>query len=353
MESNRQRWYIPLKDDAAEVLPPHHANDHPNECICGHKIAWHFEIENVENKLLTIVGSDHIGFWMIVRHFFANKGLPEDMGTEERVKQWITEAVKSMKCEWWWREHGEEFEERFKAVRKLDLIFNTRQGEGYYDNDTDRYERQLLIRKKSEGKFGQNGYGMASIVWRWNHTDNEKCQKKTRGWPNQRLENDLMFFFFTLDNYEVQLKAREDERKARIAEVIARREQQDIEQEERRLRQEEQNRVRRERQQQEAIEKEKLRETALERTCEEWGIPVFTAQDGSNDWERDFLGQMITKIINDYYMSEKQKSRIIKIILGDNAPATAKQIRYIESLGGTPTEGITKEEASRMIEELK
>ncbi len=52
-------------------------------------------------------------------------------------------------------------------------------------------------------------------------------------------------------------------------------------------------------------------------------------------------------------MSEKQKNRIIKIILGDNAPATAKQIRYIESLGGTPDEGITKEEASRMIDELK
>ena len=346
-------WYIPLKDDATEILPPHHADDHPNECICGHKIAWHFEIENTENKALTIVGSDHIGFWMIVRHLIENKGIPEDMVTEERVKEWITEAVKSMKSEWWWREHGEEFEERFNAVKKLDLIFNTRRGEGYYDDDTDRYERQMLIRKKSEGKFGENGYGMASIVWRWNHTDNEKCQKKTRGWPNQRLENDLLVFFFNLDSYEFKLKVREDERKARIAEVIARREQQEIEREEQRLRNEEANRVRRERQQQEQIEKEERRATALQRTCDEWGIPLFAATDGNNDWERDFLEQMISKIINEYYMSEKQKGRIIKIILGDNAPATNKQLRYIESLSGKPTEGMTKENASKMIDELK
>ena len=69
--------------------------------------------------------------------------------------------------------------------------------------------------------------------------------------------------------------------------------------------------------------------------------------------QRDFLEQMISKIINEYYMSEKQKGRIIKIILGDNAPATNKQLRYIESLSGKPTEGMTKENASKMIDELK
>ena len=346
-------WYIPLRDDAVEVLPPHHADGHPNECICGHKIAWHFEIQNTENNILEIVGSDHIGFWMIVRHLVENKGIPEDMVTEERVREWITEAVKSMKSDWWWREHGDDFEERFKAVRELDLVLNTRNGESYYDEDTDRYERQLLIRKKGEGQFGISGYKMSSIVWRWNHTDNAKNQKITRGWPNERLENDLLIFYFSLDAHKSELEARNKQRADRIAEVVARREQQEIERAEQRVRQEEENRVRRERQQQEQIEQEERRATALQRTCAEWGIPEFSAEDGNNDWERDFLGQMISKIINEYYMSEKQKGRIIKIILGDKAPATAKQIKYIQSLGGTPTEGITKEEASRTIDELK
>ena len=346
-------WYIPLANDASEVLPPHHAEDHPNECICGHKIAWHFEIVNTENNLLEIVGSDHIGFWMIVRHLIENKGIPEDMVTEERVRIWVTEAVKSMKSDWWWREHGDDFEERFNAVKELDLVFNTRLGETYLDVDTDRYENQLLIRKKAEGTFGIEGYQMASIVWRWNHIDNEKCQKNTRGWPNPRLENDLLIFYFTLEMYKKQLAERNQARAERVAEVVSRRAAAEIEKEKAEARRAIEYRERRQKQQQAEIEREERRATSLERTCVDWGIPVFTAEDGTNEWEQDFLGQMINKIINEYYMSEKQKSRIVKIILGDKAPATAKQLKYIQSLGGTPTEGITKEEASRTIDELK
>lgn len=347
-------WYIPLHEDASQILPPHHAGEHPHECICGHKIAWHFEIENTKNKRLTIVGSDHIGFWMVVRHLIEDKGIPEDMVTEERVKEWITEAVKSMKSDWWWREHGEDFEERFNAVKELDLRLNVRKSDdSYYDNDTDRYERQFFIRKKSVGKFGQAGYKMASIVWRWNHADNEKCQRITRGWPNQRLENDLLVFYFNLEKYKAEIEKIDNERKERIATVIARREQQERERQERIQREEEAARLRREKMQKEAIEREKRKATALQRTCDEWKIPLFSASDGKNAWERDFLEQMISKIINEYYMSEKQKNRIIKIVLGDNAPATAKQIKYIKNLGGNPNEGITKEEASRMIDELR
>lgn len=347
-------WYIPLNEDASQILPPHHAGEHPHECICGHKIAWHFEIENTKNKRLTIVGSDHIGFWMVVRHLIEDKGIPEDMVTEERVKEWITEAVKSMKSDWWWREHGEDFEERFNAVKELDLRLNVRKSDdSYYDNDTDRYERQFFIRKKSVGKFGQAGYKMASIVWRWNHADNEKCQRITRGWPNQRLENDLLVFYFNLEKYKAEIEKIDNERKERIATVIARREQQERERQERIQREEEAARLRREKMQKEAIEREKRKATALQRTCDEWKIPLFSASDGKNDWERDFLEQMISKIINEYYMSEKQKNRIIKIVLGDNAPATAKQIKYIKNLGGNPNEGITKEEASRIIDKLR
>jgi hypothetical protein len=45
-------WYIPFGEDANVVLPDVHChgeNAHAHECLCGHPIVWHFEIENTEN----------------------------------------------------------------------------------------------------------------------------------------------------------------------------------------------------------------------------------------------------------------------------------------------------------------
>ena len=47
--------------------------------MCGHPIAWHFEVENTENNTLEILGSEHITNWMIIRHLRENKGIPEDV----------------------------------------------------------------------------------------------------------------------------------------------------------------------------------------------------------------------------------------------------------------------------------
>ena len=345
-------WYIPLKETDIGVLPQHHANDHPHYCICGHIIAWHFEIQNTENNTLEIVGSDHIGFWMIVRHLIENKGIPEDMVTEERVREWITEAVKSMKAEWWWREHGEDFEERFNTVKELDLIINTRDGDNYYDNETERYENTLLIRKVGTGSFGEAGHKMASIVWRWNHPDNTRAQIITRGWPNPKLETELLIFHANLASHQRDFDLATEKRLERIAEVIENKRLADIERAKRDIERARQNEIRRERQR--VIEEERVarRETALERTCKEWGIPQFTAEDSSNnDWEEGFLSQMIVKILNESFISTKQKSRTIKIVLGDKAPATPKQIKYIDSLGGDATD-LSKIEASSLISEL-
>ena len=95
-----------------------------------------------------------------------------------------------------------------------------------------------------------------------------------------------------------------------------------------------------------------MRETAVERTCEEWGIPELTSETGRNDWEKSFLGEMIKKIKDNSYISPKQKNRIIKIANRLDDEATEKQLAYIRKLGGTPNPNLTKQQASQMIDEL-
>ena len=48
-------WYIPIQAEAYR-LPQVHQDKHPHECICGHPIAWHFEVENTQNGNLEILG---------------------------------------------------------------------------------------------------------------------------------------------------------------------------------------------------------------------------------------------------------------------------------------------------------
>ena len=346
-------WYVPMKDDATEVLPEPHKSSHAHFCICGHPIAWHFEIENTENGRIEIVGSEHIGFWMIVRHMIENLGIDEDMVTQERVKEWITEAVKSMKAEWWWGQNGETFEEWFNVIKEQDLILNVRDGKSYYDDSTTRYENQIHIRKKSSGTFGTSDYQMASIVWRWNHPDNDKAQTKTRGYPNDRLWNDMMMFFFNIEKHNATIETKRLEREARILQV---REHQ-REQAERRAREQEEYDARQAIRRAERVaaenERQVLLDTAFERACEEWDIVQFTAMDGRNEWEQSFLSQMINRINNLQHISEKQKNRVIKIVNRDDDTATEKQLSYIRKLGGEPDTNLTKAQASVMIDELK
>ena len=46
-------WYRPMRYINTEYLeiPEPHRSNHPNYCVCGHPIAWHFEVENTENDL--------------------------------------------------------------------------------------------------------------------------------------------------------------------------------------------------------------------------------------------------------------------------------------------------------------
>ena len=223
-----------------------------------------------------------------------NLGIDEDMVTQERVKEWITEAVKSMKAEWWWGQNGETFEEWFNAIKEQDLILNVREGKSYYDDSTTRYENQIHIRKKSSGTFGTSDYQMASIVWRWNHPDNAKAQTKTRGYPNDRLWNDMMMFFFNIEKHNATIETKRLEREARILRV---REHQ-REQAEKRAREQEEYNARQAIRRAERVaaenERQVLLDTAFERVCEEWDIVQFTIMDGRNEWEQSFLVGLIT-----------------------------------------------------------
>ena len=383
-------WYVPMRETADDILPPIHQEKHPHECICGHKIAWHFEIININNELREIVGSEHIGFWMVARHLIENLNVPIDMITQERIAEWIKESVKSMKADWWWNTFGEQFEEWFNALKETDLRVNVRDGDSYWDEDTSRYEHQKLIRKKAVSKMGEPDYEMSSIVWRWNHPDNKKWfyyhdetkerikeskyeelgrveaydytrgvekesthQKETRGWPNQRLWNDLQIFYFDLPRQKELLAEQDKERTERVEFVIKEKEEQEARRVKEQAEYERREAIRREARRKEREAYQLKLDGAFAKFCDDNNLPEFNAEYGQNNWEQTFLGDMLQKINNLSTMSTKQKERVIKIVNKVSEPATEKQLAYIRSLGGQPNKNMNKRDASREIERLK
>ena len=100
-----ETWYIPF-GEGAEIILPHYHHDHPHECLCGHPIVWHFEIENTENGEKQVVGSEHIESYMVIRHLVEDKGYDPTTITEEMIDKWVNERIKSLKAKWWWDLHG-------------------------------------------------------------------------------------------------------------------------------------------------------------------------------------------------------------------------------------------------------
>jgi len=339
-------WYRPMRylDTTIQELPEPHCDNHPNYCVCGHPIAWHFEVENTENGILEILGSEHITNWMIIRHLKENKGIPEDAITEEKIIEWMKESVKTMKAEWWWKEHGDDWNELFNEVKNLDIRINVRSKGKYYDYKTKRYEPHYVIAKTKSGSLGK----MASVVWRWNHPDNPKAQIKTRGYPNEKLWRDVQLLFAKTQKFEKQLDEKREEVEQRIAYIREQQSEQDRLAEESRQRMiEEAKRIR-------AETKTEYDNNALQEACEYYDIPVFSVEEGKNAWEKTFLNDMSNRIINRKPLSVKQLNALLNIIAPNpNQPATLKQIKYIERLGGTVRDGLTKTEASEMITELR
>ena len=333
-------WYIPTRDNPYHVLPEIH-HTHPHKCLCGHKIVWHFEIENTENGNREIVGSEHIESYMIIRELEA-QGIKAEFITEKMIEDWINEKVKSLKAKWWWDLHGEQFESMFDAVKEYDLRVNVR-NKGYeYDSEIRMRVPKNIIKKTATGSFGSSNYKMASIVWRWNHPDNAKAQINTRGYPNERLWNDTQFFFVMLENHKAKLAEQDAKREKLIAHIA------------------EQDKQRAEK----LAERQAKIEVAQEITddisandfagmCDYYGIVMFDESMGNNDWENGFLRDMKTRMNDGKDLTDKQLNVLRRILTGGARMASVKQIRYMIHLGyDGETEQLTAADASRIIEEL-
>ena len=198
--------------------------NHTGECLCGHNIVYHFEIENTENGTVECLGSDHITSYLILRGLMEETGLAESEITEAMIKEWIKVRVTSMKAESWWEENGELFEDRFNAVKDYDLRINVIEtNKKYWDDDLQMFRKVTKIRKKGSGEAGMYflpNFKMASIVWRWNHPDNPKNQQTRRGYPDRKLLSDLLFFFVELETHKKTIADEDNALKAR-KEILA------------------------------------------------------------------------------------------------------------------------------------
>ena len=365
------------------------------KCLCGHIVVYHFEIINTENGIRECVGSDHINTYLIMRAISEEMGLPIDAVTDEDIQEWINVRVKSMKQEAWWKESGASFEMMFNAVKEMDLHYNTRTTDWVWDSELDRTEGVKKLVKKGKGNFGTTNYQMASIVWRWNHPDNAKAQINTRGYPNEKLMQDLALFYVQSRGFQddfIKYKTEREDRKAEVIkarqEVIAKREarrlQRQLDEEERvrvynlpenvearRLAKEEHDRIiaeerllqeqrrkEREIQRQKDLEAQKIKANLVlseqsqefDFACANYGIEPFDASLASNNWETTFLVDIKEKMINKRSLSLNQLTKLRDILLR-NKP-TQKQLEYLKDLGyeGKVT---TKKQASEKIKELK
>tara|TARA_R100000781_G_scaffold84689_1_gene52137 strand:+ start:2075 stop:3229 length:1155 start_codon:yes stop_codon:yes gene_type:complete len=325
---------------------PDWATNHIHKCLCGHDIVYHFEIHNTETDVRECVGSDHINSYLIFRAIKEETGLADDQITDEMIEEWITVRVEALKKNAWWKLHGDEFTRMFNRVKDLDLRVNVRKKGRYYDATYKMYRDKTFLRKASEGKFGTPGYRMASIVWRWNHPDNPKSQSNRKGWPNQKLYNDLMMFFFNVEKAEADV-AKQDkilERRAESLEEYAKREQR--------------------RKQREFERKEKVVSTLDEIThkeefttaCEYYGLKPFVPEQGKDNWEERFLKDVKQKMTKGTILSENQVQKLWEILDGDGKvePATQRQKDYLIRLGFEgDLDEISKHDASTEIKKIK
>ena len=313
-----------------------HPSGHPHHCLCGKDIVYHFEIENTENGVKEIVGSTCINNWMVLRHMSETLNIPLSAITEEKIEQWKNIAVQTLIKEAWWDEEGEEFTQLFDEIKDLDLRMNVKKtAKKYYDNVLKEYRPVTYLRKTSSGKFGRDDYLMTSIVWRWNHPDNKKAQINTRGYPNQRLLNDMDLFSIYIDEYLEKIGIEDkyaEDRKTFLENLDL-----DIKDRLSKLREHD------------------ISERKFLEACLYFGFPVFNAyEDGSSQWERSFLQDMRRLFIRGGEPSERQAERLKEILLtGKTAKATEKQVAYLKSLGFDKGDSLTKKEASKKIDELK
>ena len=291
--------------------------NHTGECLCGHNIVYHFEIENTENGTVECLGSDHITSYLILRGLMEETGLAESEITEAMIKEWIKVRVTSMKAESWWEENGELFEDRFNAVKDYDLRINVIEtNKKYWDDDLQMFRKVTKIRKKGSGEAGMYflpNFKMASIVWRWNHPDNPKNQQTRRGYPDRKLLSDLLFFFVELETHKKTIADEDNALKAR-KEILA---ESSIKFKD-------------------AVKEEfanKAQDSAFGALCENMGYPYFDKSFATNDWEESFISDMRLALTSGRRLSDRQATTLLKLVNRATQPASDKQINYLRRLG--------------------
>ena len=312
---------------------PAWASEHPNKCLCSHSIVYHFEIENTETGHRDCVGSDHINSYMVLRAIQDEMGIEPDAITEEMIEEWIKVKVQSMMATSWWNENGEIFQEMFDEVKELDLRINVHYtGKFVYDAKLGVSVPETKLRKKSSGEFGTEEYKMSSIVWRWNHPDNPKAQINTKGYPNERLMNDLTSFSISINRH----KARVLEEDKMIEDKVKRK-----------LAYEEQMQIRKS-----MNEQQRLAE--LQDGCDYYDIPLFSKDMASNQWESRFLYDMEIRVRNKNELTERQLESLMKVINRYNDKPTERQVNYLRALGyDGDINSLVRGQVSKLIDELK
>jgi hypothetical protein len=192
---------------------------HPNSCLCGHDIYYHFEIENTSNGVREIVGSEHIHSYLILREISESTGVDINAITERMIQRWISVRVRAMIQEAWWEENGDEFEEMFDEIKELDLRLNVRThpSKKYWDRELRQYRPVTYLRKRTDGTGVRRQ--IASVVWRWNHPDNGRNQQTSRGYPNDVLWADMLLFSAMLEDHLETVEELDDAKKTRLKEL--------------------------------------------------------------------------------------------------------------------------------------
>mgnify|MGYP003132600125 FL=1 len=312
---------------------PAWASEHPNKCLCSHSIVYHFEIENTETGHRDCVGSDHINSYMVLRAIQDEMGIEADAITEEMIEQWIKAKVGSMMATAWWNENGEEFEESFNEVKELDLRINVHfTGKYVYDSKLGVSVPETKLRKKSSGDYGMPDYKMSSIVWRWNHPDNPKAQVNTKGYPNERLMNDLTLFTLRLNSHKAKVLEEDEKIENQIK---------------KKLEWEEQQKIRK------AFHEEQ-RVAELKDGCDFYDIPPFNKEMAINQWESRFLHDMEIRVRGKKELTDRQMESLMKIIHRYNDKPTERQVNYLRALGyDGEIDSLTRGKVSSLIDELK
>ena len=318
----------------------------PRKCLCGHKIVYHFEVQNSENGNMIMVGSDHINTYQIMRHIVEERRkrgeiVHEDDITDEMIDKWLSEKVASMKQTAWWNTKGKMFEMMFNDIKEYDVRVNVRIRKWEYNSQYGKRLPVTQIRKVSKGTPGYGDYQMASIVWRWNHPDNPRAQINSRGYPNERLWSDLLIFYSKIEEHKANCE-REDFDLEKL---------ETMEEKRKRLQMSQWSLLKE--------DKERLENSLIRDRCDYFGIPDITGIDidSLNDYESNFIRDFRRRLkSNSDYPPSPNQMKVLNQILNEERveePSTYRQQRYLIRLGYEgEVDSLSKPEASRAIDRL-